>query len=38
MKLEIMYYKFLGYLICWCPVHSWKDRLLKYAKKRFPVD
>lgn len=36
--LEILWYKFLGHLICLCPFSSLKDRLLLYAEERFPVD
>lgn len=38
MQFEIMYYKFLGSLICLCPVKVLKDKLLNYAQNRFPRD
>lgn len=37
LKLEIMYYKFLGWLICAMPFKRWKSSLLDYANRRFPI-
>lgn len=37
LKCEMMYYKFLGVLICLCPSQKLKKSLLKYANNRFPV-
>lgn len=37
LKIEIIYYKILGHIICLCPIKKAKKRLLEYANKRFPT-
>lgn len=38
LKLEIFYYKFLGWLFCVCPFRRLKTFILDYANNRFPLE